>query len=232
MAPVSLGTLFDDTSTDTPMITRLRAAADSSSPSGWRDWPVCAVSFGDTVDSQRPRQVRYALATLVIVRAFDPEAAGLSERQYKDMKLQMLHWPFCGGLMLSPSDMAASVRSSSLRHELVVQATAAMKPLFLSRVDAHEILSGVPAMVARVPPSVAESGESPLAALRHPPVPSAPSDATRVDLLEERTRCMEKSNARRDTIDNAPRFYPAVSVTATRYPRGGRAAPRDLLPSG
>jgi len=120
---------------------------------------VCAVSFSDTVDSQGVRQVRFALATLDIIRAFDPEASGLSERQYENMKLQMLHWPFCHGVLLCPSDMAASVHGSSLYHELVVQATAAMKPLFLSRADAYKILSGVPAKVARGPPSVAESGE-------------------------------------------------------------------------
>jgi len=39
MAPFSdfLGTLFDDTSADTPVITRLKAAANSTLPFGWRD---------------------------------------------------------------------------------------------------------------------------------------------------------------------------------------------------
>jgi len=96
-----------------------------------------------------------------------------------------------------------------------------MKPLFLSRADAHKILSGVPAMVARGPPSVAKSGESSLATLRHPPVPSAPSaDATRVDLLEERTRRMEESNARMETMlrdfiqwsQSLPPVTPGVAV--------------------
>nr|CAH7714516.1 unnamed protein product [Callosobruchus chinensis] len=58
------------------------------------------------------------------------------------MKVRMLSWPFCLGLITAPSSLAAKIRGSLAQIELVLAATGDLKHLMISRRKASSILSG------------------------------------------------------------------------------------------
>ncbi|CAG9773290.1 unnamed protein product [Ceutorhynchus assimilis] len=52
----------------------------------------------------------------------------------------MLEWPFCVGLIIKPASLAAKIRGSAVKNELIVAALAELKPLFLSQKEANRRL--------------------------------------------------------------------------------------------
>lgn len=134
---VSMEELFQQNDDD-EVLDRLKSLADKYLPIGWKEWQLIKNDETDSfsVDQSILNKLRFALPTVGIAKAFDPEATSLMERPYRDMKVKMLKWPFCRGLIFSPSELSTQLRGSSLRHELVLQSITPLKDLFLSRKEA------------------------------------------------------------------------------------------------
>lgn len=114
-------------------------------PCGWKDWNVRIVSkedlLGAEMDSQVLNKIRFAIPTVGLARAFSPECSSLPEKTYRNIKLKLLEWPLCVGLIIHPMSLAARVRGSAVQNELVIAAIADMKPLLKSREAASRELS-------------------------------------------------------------------------------------------
>lgn len=128
------------------VLDKLKALAIETLPVGWREDKVLNLSkealFGDEdkIDPQVLNKIRFALPTCGIVRAFKPEAQGLGEKAFKQMKICMLDWSFCRALITSPPGLANRIRGSAVKVELFLQLIKPAKPLFISRAQADEEL--------------------------------------------------------------------------------------------
>nr|CAI5844757.1 unnamed protein product [Callosobruchus analis] len=54
----------------------------------------------------------------------------------------MLEWPFCIGLIIGPPSMANRIRSSAVKHDLIMAALEDIRPLLISRKEACRQLLG------------------------------------------------------------------------------------------
>nr|CAI5846546.1 unnamed protein product [Callosobruchus analis] len=97
--------------------------------------------FDDGIQPQVINKLRFALPTVGLEKAFNPEAKSLSEKTYREMKLRMLNWPFCIGLVIGPPALASKIRGAELKHELVMSSQESVKPLLVSRVEASRQLA-------------------------------------------------------------------------------------------
>nr|CAI5850810.1 unnamed protein product [Callosobruchus analis] len=61
----------------------------------------------EELDPQVLNKLMYALPTVVLARAFDPQAVTLSEKRYREIRVKMLDWPFCVSLLVGPSSLAS-----------------------------------------------------------------------------------------------------------------------------
>lgn len=138
----SMGALFDLQDEDA-VLSRLKALALDVLPEGWRSWQIVVEDDLDSVDSDILNKLWFALPTEGIARAFNPEAVSLKELPFKEMKLKMLGWAFCRGLIYAPSSLSKRVRGSSLKHDFFIQCIAFLKPSFISRAEADALLAGV-----------------------------------------------------------------------------------------
>ena len=57
------------------------------------------------------------------------------------MKINMLRWPFCLGLVIAPSSLAAKIRGSAAQNEIVLAAVENIRHLMLSRKEVSSILA-------------------------------------------------------------------------------------------
>uniref|UniRef100_A0A8D8T2D0 Uncharacterized protein n=1 Tax=Cacopsylla melanoneura TaxID=428564 RepID=A0A8D8T2D0_9HEMI len=89
------------------------------------------------------------------------------------MKVKMLSWAFCRGLVFSPSTLSKQIRGSSQNHDVMGPAVTALKPSLLSREAADRVLSGTSAE-----PSVRRSSTD---------------SSVRMEALEARTQRVENS---------------------------------------
>ncbi|CAG4990188.1 unnamed protein product [Colias eurytheme] len=89
--------------------------------------------LGSHLDPLVLNKIRFALPTVELARAFCPECTSLSEKTYKEMKIRMLEWPFCVGLIIGPPSIGSRIRGSAVQNELIVASLAELKPLLLSR---------------------------------------------------------------------------------------------------
>lgn len=130
---------------DKKILERIKKLAYTYLPSGWREWKVIPASkeavLGEDLDPQVLNKIRFALPTVEVARAFSPGCISLPERVYRDMKLKMLEWPLCVGLIVGPPAVAARIRNSAVQNELVLGAISKMAPLFLTRKQAALELS-------------------------------------------------------------------------------------------
>ncbi|CAH2019860.1 unnamed protein product [Acanthoscelides obtectus] len=134
----SLGELYDEPSED-EVLARLKIAAAGFLPEGWKDWRVRK----DHVVHMEPsvlNKMRFCLSALEIAKAFNPDAKCLKERPYRDMKVKMMSWPFCVGLILGPPSLALQVRGSALHCELVTQSVKNLRGLLMTRKEASKLL--------------------------------------------------------------------------------------------
>nr|CAI5827075.1 unnamed protein product [Callosobruchus analis] len=69
--------------------------------------------LGAEYDPQILNKIRFALPTVGLVQAFNPGATHISEKGYMEMKLKMLTFPFCIGLIIRPTCLAAKIRGSA-----------------------------------------------------------------------------------------------------------------------
>lgn len=137
----TLRELHDDVSGD-EVLARLKLAASSFLPEGWEDWRVREDVSVD-LDSATLNKLRFCLPATEIAKAFDPSASSLKDKPYRDMKVKMLSWPFCLGLVLGPPSLALQIRGSALHCELVAHATNGIKHLLLTRNEASRALGQV-----------------------------------------------------------------------------------------
>jgi len=140
----SLGALYDADDTGCEVLCRLKVRAAEVLPIGWRDWKAASpvqASAGDS-NPEVLNKLRFALPTVAIARAFDPDANTLPERAYNEMKRTLLKWPFTRALLIAPRALCLQVRGGEANHEEVIRGTAHLKPLFLSRKEASRQLSG------------------------------------------------------------------------------------------
>uniref|UniRef100_A0A8D8QWQ1 Uncharacterized protein n=1 Tax=Cacopsylla melanoneura TaxID=428564 RepID=A0A8D8QWQ1_9HEMI len=138
---ISLGALFDEPSDDV-ILNRLKTLAAEILPEGWRVWQLVHSYAEPSVDPAVLNKLRFALPTEGIARAFDPAAVSLKEHPFRDMRVKMLEWPFCRGLIFSPSSLSMMIRGSALQHEFVMQSISGLRSSFLSREAADQLLSG------------------------------------------------------------------------------------------
>nr|CAH7753310.1 unnamed protein product [Callosobruchus chinensis] len=131
---------------DNAILERIKKVAAMSLPQGWKDWVVTVYSkaelLGSELDPLILNKLRYAPPTVALAQAFDPEITLLPERVYRDFKVKMLEWPFCIGLIIGPPSLAARIRSSAVKHELIMAALEDMRPLLLPRKKACRQLLG------------------------------------------------------------------------------------------
>lgn len=138
----TLGAIHDLPSND-DILDRLKALARNILPQGWRDWTLInSINLDFSVDSTVLNKLQFALPADGIARAFDPAATGLKEHPYKDMKIKMLSWAFCRGLVYSPSSLSKQIRGSSASHESFMCATSSIRSSLLSRKSTDRLLAG------------------------------------------------------------------------------------------
>lgn len=131
---------------DQCILDRLVEVVKETFPSGWRDWRVRGCSkeelVGKKVDGQLLNKIRFAIPTISILKAFDPEAVLLSEKTYKQLKLSLLEWPFCRSLIVRPKAVAAKIHGSMARFEMVwASLDDSVKNAILSREETVKIMT-------------------------------------------------------------------------------------------
>ncbi|KAI5631182.1 hypothetical protein NE865_16107 [Phthorimaea operculella] len=136
----TLRELYDEPSGD-EVLARIKIAAASFLPDGWEDWKVCE-GVPVEVEPCLLNKLRFCLPAVDIAKAFDPEATCLQERPYRDMKVKMLSWPFCRGLILGPPSLAMKIRGSALQSELVRQSAKSVCDKLQTRKEASKALGG------------------------------------------------------------------------------------------
>nr|CAH7734071.1 unnamed protein product [Callosobruchus chinensis] len=111
-----------------------------SLPEGWEKWEVALWTkealFGDDLDPQILNKLRFSLPTVGLAKAFDPDIVNLPERVYRNYKVKMLEWPFCIGLFIGPPALAAKMRGSSLKCDLILSELEEVRHLLVSRKQA------------------------------------------------------------------------------------------------
>lgn len=114
-------------------------------PMDWKGWKIRILSkedlLGSELDPQILNKIRFAIPTVGLARAFSPDCTSLKEKTFRDIKLKLLEWPLCVGLIIHPMSLAARVRSSAVQNELVIASIAEMKPLLKSREEANKELA-------------------------------------------------------------------------------------------
>lgn len=130
---------------DSLILERIKKLASTYLPDGWLQWKVIPHTredlLGSHLDPLVLNKIRFALPTVELARAFCPECTSLSEKTYKDMKIKMLGWPFCIGLIIGPPSIGSRIRGSAVQNELIVASLAELKPLLLSRKEASRELA-------------------------------------------------------------------------------------------
>ncbi|KAH9635721.1 hypothetical protein HF086_001759 [Spodoptera exigua] len=135
-----------ETQQDEAILERIKILAQESLPKGWTQWEVINASkeeiFGEKPEPNVLNKLVFALPTVGLVRAFDPEADHLSEKGYRDIRFKLLDWAFTRALILGPPSIANRIRGSAARTELFKQSVDGLRPLLHTRYEANKILSG------------------------------------------------------------------------------------------
>lgn len=140
-----LSTLIPENPEDAVVFQRLVRVAEQYLPVAWKEWKTFQLTkdevLGGESDPKLLNKIRFALPTVSIVQAFDPPAVHISEKGYRAIKIKMLNWPFCVGLIIRPNTLAARIRGSAVQNELVNAALGDIKPLLISQKEASKQLS-------------------------------------------------------------------------------------------
>ncbi|CAG4981286.1 unnamed protein product [Parnassius apollo] len=131
---------------DNIVLKRIIKLIDGHLPLGWKEWKIRVLDKGDLLgnefDPQILNKVRFAIPTVGLARAFSPECTSLKEKTYRDnIKLKLLKWPLCVGLIIHLMSLAARVRGSAVRNELIIASISDMRPLLKSREEANRELA-------------------------------------------------------------------------------------------
>nr|CAI5821543.1 unnamed protein product [Callosobruchus analis] len=143
-----LVSLTADNPRDEAILKRIKDEVIKHLPDGWENWTVCPLSkediLGEDPDHQVLNRIRFAIPTVGMAQAFHPKSTYISERSLREMKLKMLEWAFCVGLIVGPSAIANRIRGSAAQNELILAAIRDLKPLMLSRKEANKIMGNEP----------------------------------------------------------------------------------------
>ncbi|CAG5058156.1 unnamed protein product [Parnassius apollo] len=130
---------------DNIVLKRIIKLIDSHLPLGWKEWKIRVLDkedlLGNEFDPQILNKIRFAIPTVGLARAFSPECISLKEKTYRDIKLKLLKWPLCVGLIIHPMSLAARVRGSAVQNELIIASISDMRPLLKSREEANRELA-------------------------------------------------------------------------------------------
>ncbi|XP_060801333.1 uncharacterized protein LOC132901969 [Amyelois transitella] len=141
----SLLTWEADDPDDNVILHRIIRLVKNQLPSGWLEWKIRILTkedlLGGELDPQVLNKIRFAIPTVGLARAFLPDRTSLSERSFRDIKVKLLEWPLCVGLIIHPMCLAARIRGSAVQNELMTAAITNMKPLLISREAANRELS-------------------------------------------------------------------------------------------
>ncbi|KAI5632777.1 hypothetical protein NE865_14495 [Phthorimaea operculella] len=146
---ITLADLLDeqgDSEQDDEVLGRLKLLAQESLPDGWTRWEVCQLTkeevFGDEIEPNTLNKLTFALPTVGIVRAFDPEANHLSEKGYRELRRKLTDWAFTRALIMGPPAIANKIRGSAARTELFKEAVETVRSAIHTRKETDRILSG------------------------------------------------------------------------------------------
>ncbi|KAI5641153.1 reverse transcriptase (RNA-dependent DNA polymerase) domain-containing protein [Phthorimaea operculella] len=145
---VTLGDLEEqgETEEEDLILSRLKILAQESLPDGWIKWEVSRATkeevFGDQIETTVLNKLSFALPTVGLAKAFDPDAGRLSEKAYRDIRVKLLDWSLTRALILGPPAIANRIRGSAARTEFFKEAVASLKPLLVTQKEADRILSG------------------------------------------------------------------------------------------
>ncbi|CAH0718930.1 unnamed protein product, partial [Brenthis ino] len=130
---------------DNAILKRVILVIKNHLPTGWRDWKIRIFGrdelIGTEVDPQILNKIRFAIPTVDLARAFSPNCTSLKQRTFRDIKMKLLEWPLCTGLIIHPMSLAARIRGSAVQNELVIASIVDMKPLLKSRKEADRELT-------------------------------------------------------------------------------------------
>lgn len=146
---VTLGELLQvpaNSEADNEILERIKLLVQEYLPEGWQEWKVLQLPrealTGTKLDPQVLNKLRFALSTVELIKAFDPEAEGISERSFRDYKIKLLEWDLTRGLIIGPPALANRIRGSAAQTEIFNSAMRPVKHLILSRSEANAVLSG------------------------------------------------------------------------------------------
>ncbi|XP_060810151.1 uncharacterized protein LOC132904244 [Amyelois transitella] len=183
---VTLGDLLEeqgDSQRDEEILGRLKVLAQESLPEGWTKWEIKKSSkeeiFGESVEVATLNKLVFAIPTMGLVKAFDPEADHLSEKAYRDIRLKLLDWAFTRALIVGPPAIANRIRGSAARTELFKEAIAPLKEVMIPRREVDQILSGALEEGTRKRRSTSMTSDR-----------SGPVKRSKVDMLEEKMERM------------------------------------------
>lgn len=122
----------------------LVASLDKNYPDDWREWKVYNYSFQELFGSnQIPSAVevklRFAIPTVDMARAFDPESSSLSERGYRAIRSTMLRWPLGRALLYAPHNIMEKIHEPSYNY--FVDTVATLKSKLTKRTEASQELN-------------------------------------------------------------------------------------------
>lgn len=133
----TMGELYDKEDEDV-VLNQLKSLAADTLPDGWKTWSFSADELD--INSTIFNKLRFALPTMGVVKAFYPEGCALHEKKYKELKEKMLSWPFCRGLIYSPSTLSIKIRGY-IQHQLLIESINPIKHLFSTRQEVAKKLS-------------------------------------------------------------------------------------------
>ncbi|CAG5053512.1 unnamed protein product [Parnassius apollo] len=130
---------------DNIVLKRIIKLIDGHLPLGWKEWKIRVFDKDDLLENEfDPRilnKIRFAIPTVGLVRAFSRECTSLKAKTYRDIKLKLLKWPLCVGLIIYPMSLAARVRGSAVQNELIIASISDMRPLLKSREEENRELA-------------------------------------------------------------------------------------------
>lgn len=135
------------TPTGNPFHERVKDIIRAKFPQGWPAWPVSSsIPVAPNPDRNK---LRFAIPTVDLCLAYDPDARSISERSFKHLKASLFTWPVGRALIYSPADFALALRPSKEDFDAFLESIRSLKPLFLCRESACKALgNGLPIVVA------------------------------------------------------------------------------------
>lgn len=229
---LELSSIEADNLRDEAILTRIKNEVTKHLPKGWEEWKVCPFGkdeiLGEDHDPQILNRIRFAIPTIGMALAFNPKSTYISEKSFKEMKLKMLDWPFCVGLIVGPSSVSNKIRGSAAQNELILAAIRDLKQLMLSRKEANKTLGN------EVSESEGNTSRSKRSSLERETKNKSKETESRLDRVENMiSTILEKLNAREEVdshSENHTEDEETEPLWENEFEEEGSWAPPSLLP--